>query len=152
MGDKGFTKVSDFSTTARANGKELPISPRHSVEICRSIKGMTIEEAIAFLEDVIDQRKAVPFRRYVGGVPHRKGKGMAAGRYPKKAAKAILRIVEQARNNAEFKEISGSLKIIHAAAHRGRPWQSWQPRAHGRSSPKIRETVNVEIIVEEYEE
>jgi large subunit ribosomal protein L22 len=152
MGDKGYTRISDFSTTARANGKELPISPRHSIEICRSIKGKTVEEAVTFLEDVIDKRKAVPYRRHTGGVPHRKGKGITSGRYPMKAAKAILKIVEQARNNAEFKEITGSLKIIHAAAHRGRPWQSWQPRAHGRSTPKNRETVNIEIIVEEYEE
>ena len=152
MGDKGFTRVADFAITARANGKELPISPRHSIEICRAIKGMPVKDAIEFLEDVMDRRRAVPFKRHTGGVPHRKGKGLASGRFPKKAARAILRIVEQARNNAEFKEISGDLRIIHAAAHRGRPWYSWQPRAHGRSTPKMRETVNVEIIVEEYEE
>ena len=147
----GYTRVSDFETTARAIGKEMPISPRHSIEICSSIKGMTVENAIIYLEDVIEKKRAVPFRRHVGGVPHKKGKGMAAGRFPEKAAKYILRVVEEAKNNAEFKEITGDLKIIHAAAHRGRPWHSWMPRAHGSSSPKVRETVNIEIIVEEFE-
>lgn len=152
MTKRGYTVVSNFATTARANGKEMPISPRHSIEICNAIKGMKVENAITFLEDVIDLKKAVPFRRHTGGVPHRKGKGMAAGRYPKKAASYILKLVEQARNNAEFKEITGDLMIVHAAAHRGQPWMSWRPRAHGRSSPRARETVNIEIIVEEFEE
>lgn len=152
MTEKGYTVVTDFATTARANGKELPISPRHSVEICKAIKGMKVEDAVTFLEDVIELKRPVPYRRHNGGVPHRKGKGMAAGRYPKKAARYILKLVEDARNNAEFKEITGDLMIVHAAAHRGQPWMSWMPRAHGRSSPKARETVNVEIIVQEIEE
>jgi large subunit ribosomal protein L22 len=148
----GYTKISDFETTARAIGKELSISPRHAVEVCREIKGMPLDKAVEFLEDVIELKKAVPFKRHVGGLPHKRGKGMATGRYPQKAARAIKDVLEQARNNAEFKEITGSLRIVHAAAHRGRPWHSWFQRAHGNSTPKTRETVNVEVIVEEYEE
>jgi large subunit ribosomal protein L22 len=148
----GYSQVADFETTARAIGKELAISPRHSIEICSAIKGMPLDKAVDFLEDVIDLKKAVPFRRHVGGLPHRKGEGMATGRYPQKAAKAIKDVLEQARNNAEFKEITGSLRIIQASASRGRSWKSWFQRAHGSSTPKVRETVNVEIIVKEYEE
>jgi large subunit ribosomal protein L22 len=148
----GFTQVSDFETTARALGKELPISPRHSIEICREIKGMPLDEAVEFLEDVIDKKRPVAFKRHVHGLPHRKGKGMATGRYPEKAAKYIIMVLEQARNNAEFKEITGSLRIVHAAAHRGRAWHAFFQRAHGRSTPKNRETVNIEVIVQEYEE
>jgi len=148
----GYSQVADFETTARALGKELAISPRHSIEICRAIKGMPLDKAIDFLEDVVEHKKAVPYKRHVHGVPHRKGEGMASGRYPEKASKAIKDVLEQARNNAEFKEITGSLRIIQASASRGRAWKSWFQRAHGSSTPKVRETVNIEIIVEEFEE
>ena len=147
-----YTTVSDFETTARAVGKDLPISPKDSIEICRTIRGWKLDKAIEFLEDVIEQKKAVPYKRHVLWVPHKKGKGMAAGRYPEKASKYIIDVLEQARNNAEFKEITGSLRIIHIAAHRGRAWQGWFQRAHGRSTPKTRESVNIEVIVKEFEE
>lgn len=148
----GYTQVADFETTARALGKELAISPRHAINICKAIKGMPLDKAVEFLEDVIDLKKAVPFRTHVHGLPHRKGKGMATGRYPEKAARAIKNVLEEARNNAEFKEITGSLRIIQASSSRGRAWKSYFQRAHGSSTPKMRETVNVEIIVKEYEE
>lgn len=35
----------DGSKTARAMGKTLKISPKHSVEICRAIRGMDVEKA-----------------------------------------------------------------------------------------------------------
>ena len=42
-------KRDDF---ARAKANELPVSPKHSIEIAREIRGMKTKEAIAFLEDV----------------------------------------------------------------------------------------------------
>jgi large subunit ribosomal protein L22 len=42
--------------------------------------------------------------------------------------------------------------ITHIAAHRGKSWEGRFPRARGRATPKIRETVNVEIILQEAEE
>ena len=144
----GYTVDIDPETSARAIGRELPISPRHSVTICKHIRGWQLERAKEFLADVIELRVAVPDRTY-GGSGHRRGK-VGPGRYPEKAARHILKVLEGAEANAEYKGlVTDEMVITHIAAHRGRAWEGRFPRARGRATPKIRETVNIEIILRE---
>lgn len=146
----GYTMDIDPETTARAIGKELPISPRHSVAICRHIRGWRLERAKVFLADVIQLKTAVPDRKY-GSQGHRRGK-VGPGRFPEKAARHILKVLEGAEANAEYKGlVTDEMVITHIAAHRGRSWEGRFARARGRATPKIRETVNVEIILRESE-
>jgi large subunit ribosomal protein L22 len=146
----GYTVDIDPETTARAIGRELPISPRHSVAICRHIRGWHLERAKDFLADVIELKAAVPDRKY-GSSGHRRGK-VGPGRFPEKAARHILKVLEGAEANAEYKGlVTDEMVIAHIAAHRGRSWEGRFPRARGRATPKIRETVNVEIILRESE-
>jgi large subunit ribosomal protein L22 len=144
----GYTVDIDPDTSARAIGRELPISPKHSVVICRHIKGWRLDRAKDFLEDVIAKKAAVPDTRY-GYAGHRRGK-VGPGRYPEKAARLILKVLEGAEANAEYKGlVTDDMYIAHSAAHRGRAWEGRFNRARGRTTPKIRETVNVEIILKE---
>ncbi len=144
----GYTVDIDPETSARAIGRELPISPKHSIIICRHIKGQRLDRAKSFLEDVIAQKAAVPDTRY-GSSGHRRGK-VGPGRFPEKAARQILKVLEGAEANAEYKGlVTDEMYIAHSAAHRGRAWEGRFPRARGRATPKIRETVNVEIILKE---
>jgi large subunit ribosomal protein L22 len=69
------------------------------------------------LSAVVQAKLAVPFRRYGHNVGHRPG--MAAGRYPGKAADAILTILESAEANAQFKGLGGDLIIRHIGAQVG---------------------------------
>ena len=62
----GYTQKSDPETTARAIGRELPISPRHSIAICRHIKGWRLEAAKDFLAEVIELKTPVPDTRFGG--------------------------------------------------------------------------------------
>jgi large subunit ribosomal protein L22 len=87
----GYTKESDPETTARAIGREMSISPRHSIVICRHIKGWRLERAKDFLAEVIELKSPVPDTRY-GGSGHRRGK-VGPGRFPEKAAKQILKVL-----------------------------------------------------------
>ena len=114
-------KEVDESKVARAKASSLKISPKHSVEICSAIRGMEVSKAKAYLNDVIEMKKAVPFKRHNRGVGHRKGmKGWAAGRYPVKASKAILKVLENAEANAEYKGMDvENLKIEHISSHKG---------------------------------
>jgi large subunit ribosomal protein L22 len=147
----GYTQESDSETTARAIGRELPISPRHSIAICRHIKGWRLEKAKDFLAEVIELKAPVPDTRF-GGSGHRRGK-VGPGRFPEKAAKQILKVLEGAEANAEYKGlVTDDMVIIHIASHRGKAWEGRFPRARGRATPKVRETVNVEIILREAEE
>lgn len=147
----GYTQESDPDTTARAIGRELPISPKHSIAICRHIKGWPLERAKDFLGEVIKLKAAVPDTRF-GNSGHRRGK-LGPGRFPEKAAKHILKVLQGAEANAEYKGlVMDDMVVWHIAAHRGKAWESRFPRARGRATPKIKETVNVEIILRQAEE
>lgn len=146
----GYTAEANPDTTSKAIGKELPISPKHSREICRMLRGMKVQEALETLQEVIEMKRPVPMKRYKKCVSHKKGVGPA--RYPQKAAKAIKRVIESAISNAEYKGLDvDSMHIKVIAAHLGRTYEGWMPRAHGRATPWNQQTVNIEVILEERE-
>ena len=143
----------DLENTARAIGRELDISPKASVEVCREIRNMKVEDAIALLERVKTLMTPIRYKRYNKQVGHRKGKKFGAGRYPQKTASAIQDVIEHAQHNAEYKGLdSENMKIVHISSNRGRTTEGFRPRAHGRSSPFNHETVNIEVILEVIEE
>ncbi len=141
----------DETKTAKVYGKNMDISPKHSREICNTIKGMKIERAKELLESTIKLETPIPFKRYYKKVGHKKGLSKwFAGRYPVKASKNLLKLLKEAESNAEYKGLNTTkLRIIHASAYRGRVIPGFMPRAFGRASPFNKELTNVEIIVEE---
>ncbi|MBN1539820.1 MAG: 50S ribosomal protein L22 [Candidatus Thermoplasmatota archaeon] len=142
----------DPDTTARSQVIEANISPKHSIEICREIKGFELQKAKDYLKDIIDMKRALPFKRFKKKVGHRKGAGFGPGRYPQKAAKVFLKALEDCESNAEYSGLNtDALYIKHIAAHRGRVYNGWMPRAHGRATDWDNRTVNIEVILEERE-
>jgi len=141
----------DPDITAKASGRELRISPKHAREVCAAIKGMKLDEAREFLEQVMRKKKAVPFKRFKKKIPHRRGlEKAAAGRYPVKAAEKILSVLENAEANAAFKGLdTENLKIIHAAAYPGMKIKRYIPRAMGRATPRFETLCHVEIVLGE---
>jgi large subunit ribosomal protein L22 len=141
----------DKAKTAKALGRSLKISPKHAVEICNKIRGMKIEKAQAYLEDVMEMKTAVPFKKHNKKVGHRRGiGGWPTGRYPVKAAKQILDILKNAEANAEYKGLdTENLKIMHISSHKGYVIRGWTPRAFGRASPFNTPTTHVQIILGE---
>jgi large subunit ribosomal protein L22 len=134
--------------TSKALGKELHISRKHAHELSSAIKGMKVEDARRFLEEVSALKRAVPYKRYIRNVPHRKG--MCTGRYPQKAAKEFLRVVINAENNAKYKGLdSENMRISHIATKKGHTFRGAFPRAQGRATPKNHETVSIEMVLEE---
>ena len=116
-----LTEALDPEKTAKASGREIKVSHKHSREVCKTIKGMTLTSAKTYLRDVIDKKKPVPITRYNKKVGHRHGLVKAfSGRYPIKAAAKILTILEAAEANAENKNLdTDRLTILHAAAYPG---------------------------------
>jgi len=147
---KGYTMKSDPETTSRALGKELGVSPKHCREVCKMLKGMKVEDAKKYLQGVIELKVAVPYTRfkmYLNPKPK-----VGPGRYPRNAAKAILRVLESAQSNAEYKGLEAdNMKVKLAAASRGRIQKAMMPRAQGRSTPWNEQTTTIEIILEEVE-
>lgn len=146
----GYTTTADPDTTAKALGREMPVSPKFAREVAGMIRGMKVDTARQALEDVIDKKRAVPLKRYNKRVSHKPGVG--PGRYPIKAAKAILGVLDSAASNAEYKGLDVSnMAIATISVARGRTIPGHMPRAHGRATQWNQETVNLEIIIEEVE-
>ncbi|HLC72080.1 MAG TPA: 50S ribosomal protein L22 [Candidatus Nanoarchaeia archaeon] len=88
--------------TATATASDVPISTRQSVEICSAVRGKSLMKAKAFLQRVINMEEAVPYKRFKMSVAHKPGR-IAAGRYPMKASKHFLALLNSVESNAEDK-------------------------------------------------
>jgi large subunit ribosomal protein L22 len=138
---------------ARGKANELPISPKHAIEIATFARGRRADDVIEYLNSVVEGKRAMPFRRFRRDISHKRGLDTGcAGRYPRKASLAFITLLNSVKKNAEYNGLDPEkLLIVHAAANRGRGQKAFFPRAMGRATPKRRETVNIEIIVREEE-
>lgn len=96
--------------SATGMGKNLSISKKHAREVLAFIKGMKVNQAINRLEQVINHKEAVPFKRFNTKIGHRKG--MSSGRYPEKTCKAVITVLNNAKNNALNKGLQEGKLII----------------------------------------
>ena len=146
--DMGYTQETDPETTSRALGIEYSVSPKHCREVCKELIGMKVEDAKKYLKDVAELKTPVPFTRfkmYLNPKPK-----IGPGRYPRNAALGILKVIESAQSNAEYKGLDAdNMRVKVATANRGRIEKSMMPRAQGRSTPWNEQTTNIEIILEE---
>ena len=147
----GYTVQTDPTTTSRAIGKDLQISPKKAREVCKMLKGKDVELALEYLDEVINLERPVPYKRHNKYVAPKKGIG--PGGYPVKVSQAIKKVIEQAQANAEYKGLdTDDLKIHTISSHKGPPIKMMRPRAHGRSTPFYQEIVHIEVILESTEE
>jgi len=142
------TKEFDPDKTVKCAGRELKISPKSATEICRKLRGMRLDSAKELLEAVQQKKRAIAYRRYKKKVPHKSlDDGWYAGRYPVKAAKRFLFLLEELESNAEFKGLDvDRIRIVHAASQRGMKTQRVVSRAFGRASPAHNTLVHVELM------
>ncbi|MBP2133166.1 large subunit ribosomal protein L22 [Methanomicrobium sp. W14] len=153
MARTNYSLKMDGDKFARAKANELPCSPKHSIEIAKFIRGKNTKKAIAYLEDVVAVKKAIPFKTFNMDVAHKRGLDKwDAGRYPVKASAEFIRLLKSVEKNAEYIGLdTEKLEILSVSANRGRRTRGVFPRAMGRATPKFAESVNVEIIVKEVE-
>jgi large subunit ribosomal protein L22 len=144
-----YSVDADPDETAKAMLRERHMSHKHSKEIAREIKGKTAGEAVAYLESVLEGEVSVPFKSHNSGVGHRNDiDGWDAGRYPKKASKAFLDLLENAVNNADHQGFDGEgMTVEHVAAHKVGESPGQKPRAFGRASQWNTPQVDVELVL-----
>ena len=136
-----------YSTTltensAKAVGLSLPISTKQSIMICNVLRGKPVTKAKHLLEEVMKQKRAIPFTRFNRDTGHKPG--MAAGQYPITAAAIILKLLKSAEANAQFKGLStANLQVRHISAQKG----PTTARA-GRRRTQAKRT-HIEIVLEE---
>jgi large subunit ribosomal protein L22 len=137
---------------ARAYAPEQRMSWKKSVEVARFIKGMTLKQAKAWLEDVVKLKKPIPIKRFTRKQAHHAvpWRGWPVAKWPVKVAKRFLKALENLENNARFRGLDVErLVIVHAAAHKGIKIRNIMERAFGRATRFDEETVNVELVAVE---
>ena len=167
---KGFTQPLQGNRLSVARATNVDVHVKACFEICRTVRGMTAGAAVRKLEkvllidsdrpDIRAKAQAIPYRLGSGNkkrkrsgpsmVGHRKG-GMGPGRYPVKASRVVIKLLNSAMDNArhQHEDIDAEDMIIsHIAAHRGTIKRGFMPRARGRATPKNHYQVNLEVFLE----
>jgi large subunit ribosomal protein L22 len=111
---KKVEKIKKFEATVSAY--DIPISTKHSMAICKFIKGKNINNALKDLEQVLKLKKPIPMK---GEIPHRKGKGISSGRYPIKSVKNFIVLLKSLSANSTQNDINEpiiSLAIANIAS------------------------------------
>ena len=131
---------------AIALGKDLPISSKQSIEICKYLRGKKVSAAKKILADVAALKKAVPYTRFHGDMGHKPGIG--PGRYPGKASLAILQVLTNAEANAQNKGLDAEqLHVVHLMAQEAsRPWR------YGRQRRIKAKRTHIEVVVAEHKD
>lgn len=136
---------------------DVDISRKEAYEIFKVIRGMKLSEAKKLLNDVLNFKTPIPYTRYKLSIAHKKSLAKKfpkwrsqIGRYPIKACRYVLKLLDNAENNASNKGLDvDRLVITHAAAHRGPYLKRWMPRAFGRATPKFKSLTHLEVVVSE---
>jgi len=123
-------------TEAIVNSFNAHLSYKTSGAVCRFIVGKDIDTAISDLELVARGKKVVPMK---GEIPHKKGKGIMAGRYPKYAAEHFITLLKTLSGNASVNNIEEPV-IVEAFANIGQ-------RPFGRFGAVRRKRAHIKIIV-----
>jgi len=120
-----------------------------------AIKGMQLKKARTYLEAVLNHKRAIPFRRFTGGIGRKaqaKPFRAAQCRWPKKSCEYLLSLLQNAESNAETKELSvNKLVITHIQVNRAPKMRRRTYRAHGRINPYMSSPSHIELILTEKE-
>jgi large subunit ribosomal protein L22 len=138
---------------AKAIAANKPVSVKYATEIAREIKGKPLKKAEQFLKEVILHVKHLPLRKYKKKVPHRKGNAVAntkTGRYPEKACKAFLKLLESAKANAVNQGLDEEkLLVKHAFASHGFHRLGHQPKGRIAGKRWKKKSAHLEVILQE---
>ena len=108
----GQEKPKARKSEAIAFGRDAGISTKHAIAICDAIRGKKADDALALMENVVKKKRAIAMK---GEIPHRKEKGIMAGRYPVKAAGFFVKLIKSLRANAENVGIDADAARIYFA-------------------------------------
>lgn len=133
----------DNEKMARAVVMSASISLKKSIEICNFIRNKRISDAKMLLEDVLKEKRAVPFKRFRNGAGHKKKIG--PGKYPKKTSVAFINLLNVAEANAQNKGLSTADLIVHHICANKASSQMHYGRKRGR---KMKRT-HVEVYIKE---
>ena len=144
------------SKSCKARGSDLRVHYKNTRETAMAIKRMSLKKAQSYLNDVIEKKQIVPFRRYNGGVGRKaqcKNHKWAQGRWPKKSALILLQLLKNVESNAELKGLDTDKCVVqHIQVNRAAQMRRRTYRAHGRINSYLCSPCHIELFVTEKDE
>jgi len=144
------------SKSCKAQGSDLRVHFKNTLNAANALKGRTLLDAQRYMEDVMEKKRCIPWRRFTGGIgqnPQAKEFKMVQGRWPVKSCKVLLGLLKNAEANAEFKNLdTENLIIKHIQVHEAQNGRRRTYRAHGRMGAYMSCPCHVQMILEEKEE
>jgi len=118
---------------------------------------MKLRKAIKYMEDVLEHKQIVPFKKHTGGVGRKAQvkvyKFTTQGRYPEKSVKYVLGLLKNLVANAEAKGLDADKCVItHASVNQAVKGRRRTYRAHGRITPYLSSNCHIEFFVSEKSE
>jgi large subunit ribosomal protein L17e len=146
-------KPQTIEKSCSSKGSYLRVHFKNTHEVAAVLKGMNLKKAQKYLNDVIEKKRCVPFRRFNGGVgrcAQAKEWGTTQGRWPEKSARFLLDLLGNAESNGQMKGLDiGSLLIRHIQVNQAPKQRRRTHRAHGRINPYMSSPCHIEIICTE---
>ena len=136
----------------KARGAYLRVHYKNTREVVHAIRGMPLNRAVVYLNNVLAKKEIVPFKRYRNGGIGRKAMckqvKWSQGRWPVKSCNFVLDLLKNAESNAEVKGLDPeALYIKHAQVNRAPHMRRRTYRAHGRINPYKSSPCHVEMIL-----
>jgi large subunit ribosomal protein L17e len=138
-----------------ARAYDLRVHFKNTYETAKAIKGMKLEKAQQYLEQVLKHERCVPFTKF-DGATGRTGQaqefGLTHGRWPEKSVKIVQGLLVNAKANAETKGLNlenlviSNVQVNQAVCNRRRTF-----RAHGRINAYMSSNCHVLIRCEEFD-
>ncbi|XP_017786226.1 PREDICTED: 60S ribosomal protein L17-like [Nicrophorus vespilloides] len=146
-----FKELNDGKTYAKTRSSNMSVHFKNTVETANAIKGLTVERAKKYLNNVIAHKECVPFKKFKGGVgrcAQAKQFGVTQGRWPLKSVKFLLDLIRNAVANAEFSGIDTEhLKIVYIQVNPAPTRHRRTYRAHGVINPYMSHNCRCEIVL-----
>jgi len=132
---------------AKAQAYDIDVSYKDMCEVCSDVRGTLAEPALTRLTLVAQGKAAVRYTdRHGKRLGHRRELGGRKGRWPKKAARLVHKVLENALANANAKGIQVPF-IAHISANKHRTFPRLAPK--GRQMRHNYETARIEIVLTE---
>jgi len=135
--------------SAKCRISDLRAHYKNTYNVARSVKGWKLNKAIKYMDNVLEHRQIIPFRRYNGGIGrHAQAKvfKVTQGRWPEKCVKSVRELLINLRANAESAKLNvDDCVITHVVVQRAVSGRRRTYRAHGRISPYLSSNCHVEF-------
>lgn len=157
MVKKSYAELNSKSDrVAKARGSHLRTHFKNTRETAKSITGLELKAAKQYLNDVLEGKRCILFRRYNGGVGRtaqakNEGSTNGQGRWPKKSVEFVLGLLKNAESNAEME---GSLDMDNlyvqtVVVNKAMKGRRRTYRAHGRVNPYQSSPCHIEVVLAE---